>query len=41
MHGHLKGIGNVPHVFGVLRGGRAGVREWQTVVKVTYPRDTL
>jgi len=37
MHGHLKGVGNVPHVFSQLRGGKAGVREWQTVVKVFYP----
>jgi DNA mismatch repair protein MSH5 len=34
MHGHLKGIGNIPHVFALLRGGKAGVREWQSVVKV-------
>lgn len=37
MHSHLKGIGNVPHVFAQLRGGNAGVREWRTVVKVIYP----
>ncbi|KAF8517335.1 muts domain V-domain-containing protein [Gautieria morchelliformis] len=36
MHSHLKGIGNAPHVFGILRGGRAGVREWQTVVKFVF-----
>jgi len=33
MHAHLK-FGNIPHVFTLLRGGKAGVREWQAVVKV-------
>ena len=37
MHGHLKGIGNVPHAFALLRGGKAGVREWQAIVKVICP----
>ncbi|KAF8578057.1 hypothetical protein K439DRAFT_1654890 [Ramaria rubella] len=36
MHGHLKGIGNVPYVFSLLRSGKAGIKEWQTVVKFVF-----
>jgi DNA mismatch repair protein MSH5 len=34
MHNHLKGIKNVPRILGAMRNGKAGVREWQGLVKV-------
>lgn len=34
MHGHLKGISNVPRILGIMKSGRARVSEWQGLVKV-------
>lgn len=38
MHSHLKGIKNVPRILGVLKSGRAGVSDWQGLVKVCFRR---
>lgn len=35
MHGHLKGIKNVPRILGIMRMGRAKVSDWQGLVKVS------
>ena len=37
MHSHLKGIKNVPRILGAMRSGKAGVGEWQGLVKVGDP----
>jgi DNA mismatch repair protein MSH5 len=34
MHSHLKGIKNVPRILGTMRNGKAGIGEWQGLVKV-------
>jgi DNA mismatch repair ATPase MutS len=34
IHNHLKGIKNVPRILGAMRSGKAGVGEWQGLVKV-------
>lgn len=36
MHGHLKGLKNVPRLLGLLRAGKATIVEWQSLVKVIY-----
>ncbi|KIM89101.1 hypothetical protein PILCRDRAFT_211886 [Piloderma croceum F 1598] len=36
MHSHLKGIKNVPRILGTMRCGKAGVGEWQGLVKFTF-----
>ncbi|KAH7915490.1 DNA mismatch repair protein MutS [Hygrophoropsis aurantiaca] len=36
LHTHLKGIKNVPRTLSQLRSGKAGVTEWQGLVKFTY-----
>ncbi|KAF8073753.1 DNA mismatch repair protein MutS [Lyophyllum atratum] len=36
MHGHLKGIKNVPRILGIMRTGRAKVSDWQGLVKFTF-----
>ncbi|RDB18026.1 MutS 5 [Hypsizygus marmoreus] len=36
MHGHLKGIKNVPRILGAMRTGRAKVSDWQGLVKFTF-----
>ncbi|KAG2102216.1 DNA mismatch repair protein MutS [Suillus discolor] len=33
---HLKGIKNIPRILGLLRSGKAGVSDWQGLVKFTY-----
>jgi DNA mismatch repair protein MSH5 len=37
MHSHLKGIKNVPRILGTIRCGKAGVGQWQGLVKVGDP----
>jgi DNA mismatch repair protein MSH5 len=34
MHNHLKGIKNLPSFLAVMRAGRAGLSEWQGLVRV-------
>lgn len=34
MHGHVKGVGNMPRTLSLLRTGKGGVKEWQAMVKV-------
>ena len=34
MHGHLKGMKNVPRILKQLQGGKAKLAEWQGLVKV-------
>lgn len=45
MHGHLKGIKNIPRILGIMRMGRAKVFDWQGLVKFAFHsamlRDTL
>jgi len=41
MHSHLKGIKNVPRILGTIRCGKAGVGQWQGLVKVGDPWATL
>ncbi|KAF9019023.1 hypothetical protein BDZ89DRAFT_1103526 [Hymenopellis radicata] len=36
LHGHLKGIKNVPRILGVLKDGRGKISEWQGLVKFTF-----
>ncbi|KAH7919581.1 hypothetical protein BV22DRAFT_1108014 [Leucogyrophana mollusca] len=36
LYTHLKGIKNVPRTLSQLRSGKAGVTEWQGIVKFTY-----
>ncbi|KAG2033757.1 muts domain V-domain-containing protein [Suillus americanus] len=33
---HLKGIKNIPRILGLLQSGKAGVGDWQGLVKFTY-----
>ncbi|KAG1751159.1 DNA mismatch repair protein MutS [Suillus lakei] len=33
---HLKGIKNIPRILGLLQSGKAGVSDWQGLVKFTY-----
>ena len=37
IHSHLKGIKNVPRILGTIRCGKAGVGQWQGLVKVGDP----
>ncbi|GLB38388.1 putative ATPase domain of DNA mismatch repair MUTS family protein [Lyophyllum shimeji] len=45
MHGHLKGIKNVPRILRIMRAGKAKVSDWQGLVKFTFHlamlRDTV
>jgi DNA mismatch repair protein MSH5 len=34
MHGHLKGIKNVPRILEIMRSGKAKMSDWQGLVKV-------
>ncbi|KAG7440868.1 uncharacterized protein BT62DRAFT_1080549 [Guyanagaster necrorhizus] len=36
LHGHLKGIKNVPRMLGILKDGRGKISEWQGLVKFTF-----
>ncbi|KAL1744418.1 DNA mismatch repair protein MutS [Schizophyllum fasciatum] len=36
MHGHLKGIKNVPRILAVIKSGSATLVEWQGLVKFTF-----
>jgi len=35
MHSHLKGFKNVPRIMGQMRSGKAKLRDWQSLVKVS------
>lgn len=39
MHSHLSGIKNIPRILGAMRNGKAGIGEWQGLVKVYNPHD--
>ncbi|KIJ54568.1 hypothetical protein M422DRAFT_73531 [Sphaerobolus stellatus SS14] len=41
MHGHVKNVGNIPHIFHLIRGGKAGVKDWQLVVKFVFHASLL
>ena len=34
LHGHLKGLKNIPRILRLLKSGKAGLLEWQGLVKV-------
>ncbi|KAJ7134704.1 DNA mismatch repair protein MutS [Mycena epipterygia] len=36
MHGHLKGIKNVPRILEIMRSGKAKMSDWQGLVKFTF-----
>ncbi|KAG2361520.1 DNA mismatch repair protein MutS [Suillus spraguei] len=36
LQNHLKGIKNIPRILGLLKAGKAGVGDWQGLVKFTY-----
>ncbi|KAG2066456.1 hypothetical protein BDR04DRAFT_1081862 [Suillus decipiens] len=36
LQNHLKGIKNIPRILGLLKAGKAGVSDWQGLVKFTY-----
>ncbi|KLO15985.1 hypothetical protein SCHPADRAFT_238288 [Schizopora paradoxa] len=36
MHGHLKGLKNIPRILRQLKSGKAGLHEWQGLVKFTF-----
>ncbi|KAJ7459929.1 DNA mismatch repair protein MutS [Mycena latifolia] len=36
MHGHLKGIKNVPKILEIMRSGKAKMSDWQGLVKFTF-----
>ncbi|KII86749.1 hypothetical protein PLICRDRAFT_164045 [Plicaturopsis crispa FD-325 SS-3] len=36
MHNHLKGIKNVPRIMCAMRAGKAGISEWQGLVKFAF-----
>ncbi|KAJ7761594.1 DNA mismatch repair protein MutS [Mycena maculata] len=36
MHGHLKGIKNVPRILQIMRSGKAKMSDWQGLVKFTF-----
>jgi DNA mismatch repair protein MSH5 len=38
MHGHLKGIKNVPRILEIMRCGKAKMSDWQGLVKVRDDR---
>lgn len=33
---HLKGIKNIPRILGLLQSGKAGIGDWQGLVKVCF-----
>ncbi len=35
MHGHLKGLKNIPRILRQLKCGKAGLHDWQGLVKVS------
>lgn len=35
---HLKGLRNVPRILMLLKSGKAGIRDWEGIVKVTSHR---
>lgn len=45
MHNHLKGMRNVPRILSMMRTGKAGIADWQGLIKFTFHsallRDTL
>ena len=36
MHNHLKGMRNVPRILSMMRTGKAGIADWQGLIKVNF-----